>query len=68
MNYYSIEFLAREHLDQLAREARAADVLRSARGTEASSLASIVALVRRLTHRPRVESPSGSATTGPHIA
>jgi hypothetical protein len=68
VNPYTIEFLARDRIDQFAREARAGDLLPREPGTEPSWLASIVGLVRRLTRRPGLDSPSGSAATRPHIA
>lgn len=68
MNPYTIEFLARDRIDQFAREARAGDLRPRESGTELLWLASIVGLVRRITRRPGLDSPSGSAATGPHIA
>jgi len=68
VNHYTIEFLARDRLDQFAREARAGDLRPKGPSTEPSWLASVVGLVRRLTRRPRVDSPSGSAAARPHIA
>jgi hypothetical protein len=67
MNHHTVEFLARERLNELAREARTWDMRPSEPGTERSSIASIVDLVRRLSRRPALNSPSGPAAAGPHI-
>ena len=61
MNYYSIEFLARDRLEQFAREARAADLRRTEPGTGASWLATMVGLLRRLARRPAMDLSSASA-------
>ena len=68
MNYYSTELLARDRLDQFAREARAGDLRPIQPGIEPFGLATVVGLVRRLTRKPRLESPSASAAAGPQIA
>jgi hypothetical protein len=68
VNHYACEFLARERLDQFAREARAWDLRLSEPSTEPLLLARIFGLVRRLISRPGLDSPSGSGATGPHHA
>jgi hypothetical protein len=68
MNHYACEFLARERLDQFAREARAWDSRSSEPGTAPSLAGRILGLLRRLTNQPRLDSPSGSSAIGPHIA
>jgi hypothetical protein len=61
MNAYGIEFLARDRLDQFAREARADGLLRTEPGTGRSWLATIGRLLRRPGRRPGIDVPSASA-------
>jgi hypothetical protein len=68
VNHYACEILARERLDQFAREARAWDLRATEPSTKPLLLARIVGLVRHLISRPGLDSPPGSSATGPHIA
>ncbi len=68
MNHHTIEFLARDRIDQFAREARAGRMHPSEPGGERASIANIVGLLRRLSRRPSLHSPSGAAATGPHVS